>query len=259
MAFMLGNRMIEKVLAGYAEDSDNKFLYLLDNLADTVINITAEANEHKDADGNLVKKSYKNKSGTLEAKNAWVNTNIVAATAGGATTFASTTAKIKAPKIVILPANTTELDLVAGADPETIHVSSLGTGVALTKHTGSETQKAGEFAVDTEANKIKFLEGEGQLVVKYDRSVEEGALIVNKSDKFPTSCKLTLKVAYWDTCDKDTLKGCYVVIPSFQVSPEISLPLNAETQMDYKGDLETDYCGGEKVLYKFFDVADNEE
>ena len=256
MAFMLGNRMIEKVLAGYAEDSKGGLLYLLDNLVDTVINITAEANEHKDADGNLVKKSYKNKSGTLEAKNAWVNTNIVAATAGGTTTFASDSATITAPKIVILSAGTTELALEDGADAETIYVSSLDTGKAFTKGTGGSLTK-GQYAVD--GKKITFAADEGQMVVKYDRTVKEGALIVNSADKFPTSCKLTLKVAYWDTCDKNTLKGCYVVIPSFQVSPEISLPLNAETQMDYKGDLETDYCGGEKVLYKFFDVADDED
>lgn len=261
MAFKLGNRMIEKVLFGYAEtlDTENsKLLYTLDQLTDTNINITAEANEHKDADGNLVKKSYKNKAGTLEAKNAFVNTNIIAAAAGDDVTYGETSA-FTAPKIVIVPAGTKEY-VYKGKDTVvegSVRVSGVDSGV---QYTVSESATADKFAVDKTNGKITLPTAtDTGFVIRYDRTVETGALIVNSSDKFPKSCRLILKVAYWDTCDKDTLKGCYVVLPSFQVSPEISIPLNAETQMDYKGDLETDYCGGEKVLYKFFDVADDEE
>lgn len=263
MAFKLGNRMIEKVLYGYAENSKSELLYTLDQLTDTVINITAEANEHKDADGNLVKKSYKNKAGTLEAKNAFVNTNIVAATSGADVKYGEKEA-ITAPKIIITNSGITKFkyedDIVDG----TIHITIEKTGEALTKDTTAEppaTAATGTFVVNKTKSTILLPDlGEeaSAFVIRYDRKVKTGALIVNSADKFPTSCRLILKVAYWDTCEKETLKGCYVVIPSFQVSPEISLPLNSETQMDYKGDLETDYCGAEKVLYKFYDIADDE-
>lgn len=256
MAFKLGDRMIEKVLLGYAESTDGAdFLYTLTQLGDMTINITAEANEHKDIDGNLVKKSYKNKAGTLEAKNAFVNTNIVAAASGGDVVYGEI-APITAPKIVVVPAGTASIK-IDGAVEGTIKV----TGEEDNKVFASGTNaSATEYKYDKATNTLTLpTVDKTAFIVKFDRTVNTGALITNESGKFPGSCKLTLKVAYWDKCDKKTLKGCYLVLPSFQVSPEISIPLNAETQMDYKGDLETDYCGGKKTLYQFFDIEDDED
>lgn len=259
MAFKLGNRLIERVQFGYAEGiSDGVLRYVLNQLKDSAINITAEANEHKDAEGNLVKKSYKNKAGTYEAKNAWVNTNIVAATSGAEVQYGSSANKITAPKIVVVPAGTKTLS-VAGAVEGSIKVAAYdennGSGETFKKGTAAS---ATEFSIATNTLTLPTVTNT-QFIVKYDRTMDTGAVIANEVDKFPKSVKLTLKALYYDVCDKDTLKGCYIVLPSFQISPEISLPLNAETEMDFKGDLEVDYCGTKKVLYYFYDVADDED
>lgn len=259
MAFKLGNRLIDRVQFGYVEaKSSGELLYLLNQLKDTAINITAEAKEYKDAEGNIVKKAYKNKAGTLEAKHAWVNTNIVNAASGDTVTYGASGAPITAPKIIVVPAGTKTID-IPDAVEGTVKVSEYddqgGRGTNFKKGTSAS---ATEFAVSS--NKLTLpTVTDTQFIVKYDRTKTDGAVIINRADKFPKSTKVYLKALYYETCDKDVLKGCYIVIPSFMLSPETSLPLNEEAEMDYKGDIEVDYCGGNKVMYYFYDVADEED
>lgn len=100
---------------------------------------------------------------------------------------------------------------------------------------------------------------ETQYVVKYQRNVENGVAIKNKADKFPGTIRLTLKALCVDPCSADTLRACYIVLPSFQVSPEISISLQTDTQLEYKGDLQVDYCSEDKCLYEIYLAEEDEE
>ena len=91
--------------------------------------------------------------------------------------------------------------------------------------------------------------------IKYVREVEKGALISNKADEFPSSVRAIMKATYYNPCTKNELKADYIEFPSFQVSPETSFPINADSAtMDFSGDLEIDYCGTDKVLYNIYDA-----
>lgn len=46
--------------------------------------------------------------------------------------------------------------------------------------------------------------------------------------KFPGTVKLILKVLAIEPCTADTLRAGYLVLPSFQVSPEVSLGLTTD-------------------------------
>lgn len=97
-------------------------------------------------------------------------------------------------------------------------------------------------------------------IIKYNRPVSEnGIRIVNRSDKFPKTVKLTLKVLICDPCQPDVIRAAYVVFPSFQPSAEISFTLSTDATIDFTGKLQTSYCGGEKVLYEIYCCADDEE
>ena len=43
-----------------------------------------------------------------------------------------------------------------------------------------------------------------------------------------------------DPCTVDTLRAGYLVLPSFQVSPEITIGLTTDTTIDFSGDLQVD-------------------
>ena len=96
--------------------------------------------------------------------------------------------------------------------------------------------------------------------IRYDREVETGAVIHNRADKFPTSVYAIMKATYYNPCKKNDLKADYIVMPSFQVSPETTVPVSADTAtMDFKGDLEIEYCGDDKILYSVYDADEVDE
>ena len=79
-----------------------------------------------------------------------------------------------------------------------------------------------------------------QYLVKYERSVSDGAKITNDTKSLPQLNKLTLFCAMGDPC-QDKLRPCYVVIPRFAPDPSMTLSLSAdETTVDFSGNLNVD-------------------
>ena len=294
MAFRLGDIIIDRLQYGYAEDFDGNPLYNLTQLQEATIEVTSDPVEVRDKDGNLVKKIYRSKDGVFNAQNAFINTDIIAAASGIDPVFAKDKADgIKMPKLI----NVTNTEGVDGTtEPLTIYeegtpeeekdvvdaadikVSVLEAGGKMGEAfglAGVDKDKNGEKGTPGEADATHFAfvdgvlhlpkvpnEGEGsapQFIVRYMRTRKMGAVIKNQVTKFPKSCRLFLKAVYFDPCDKDTLRGCYVEFPSFQVSPEVSIPLQTEAQIDFKGDLEVDYCSVDKTLYNIYFPGDEED
>lgn len=260
MAFKLGDIVIDRLLYGYAEKiSDGTPLYLLTQLSEATINVTAESVDKTDADGNLVKRIWKSKSGTLEATNAFLNSNIMAAGSGSDPIVATTSNGVVMPKIISAVKSTTPLTVADDVVDGSIRVNMLYTDGSLGK----------AYTVGTSASTTEFVFADGsltlptdteaeQFIIRYNRTVTDGVKIVNDASKFPSSVRLLLKALYYDPCDKGTLKSCIVELPSFQVSPEVSIPISADATMDFNGDLEIDYCSVTKTLYNIY-FADDEE
>ena len=124
-----------------------------------------------------------------------------------------------------------------------------------------EAANATDFTIATDSGILTppTADGETMYVVKYDRAVEDGIAIQNEADKFPKTVKLTIKALFVDPCTADTLRAGYIVIPSFQVSPEVSISTTTDATLDYTGDMQVDYCSEDKVLYQIFMAADDEE
>ena len=258
MAFKLGDVIIDRIQYGVAEDFEGNLLYVLSQLTEATINISAESKEAKDKDGTLVKKFWRGKTGTFEAKNAMLNLNVVGSSSGADPLFASATKKITIPKIVTV--NKGETIRLDGVVEGTVQVNAYGANGTMGK----------SYAFGTAASNTEYALASGTLtpptdedveryIVKYDRSVENGIAVYNKADQFPGTVKLTLKALCVDPCEADTLRACYIVLPSFQVSPEVSMNLQTDSQLDYKGDLQVAYCSLDKTLYEFYMAADDEE
>ena len=97
-------------------------------------------------------------------------------------------------------------------------------------------------------------------IIKFERKVkvDAGVKIVNRGDKFPSTVKLTLKALVVDPCEVDTLRAAYIVIPSFQVSPELEISLTTDGQLQYSGQMQMDYCKDDKALYEIYYAEDDE-
>lgn len=259
MAFKLGDVIIDRIQYGVAEDFDGNPLYVLSQLTEATINISAESKEAKDKDGTLVKKFWRGKTGTFEAKNAMLNLNVVGSSSGADPLFASSSKSITMPKIVTV--NKNETVNISGFVDGTVKVNAYGANGAMGKaYEKGTAASATEFSLTTEGVLTPPTDAEvDRYIIKYDRNVGNGIAVYNKADQFPGTVKLTLKALCVDPCEADTLRACYIVLPSFQVSPEVSLNLQTDSQLDYKGDLQVAYCNLDKTLYEFYMAADDEE
>ena len=144
----------------------------------------------------------------------------------------------------------------------TIKVNAWGANGSMGKaYKQGTAASATDFGYTTASKKLDLPTDESTklFIVKYDREVTSGFAIKNKADKFPSTVRLTLKALCVDPCSVNTLRACYIVLPSFQVSPEISLQLTTDAQLEYKGDLQVDYCSTDKSLYEFYMAEDDVE
>lgn len=258
MAFKLGDIIVDRIQMAMAEDFDGNPLYVLTQLADATIDITAEAKEAVDAQGTLVKKFWQAKAGTFTANNAMLNLNVLASKAGSDPEIATEDNVIPMPKLItVKKGETVELkNFVEGS----IKVNALATNGSMGKaYTQAVAASETEFGFDAGVLTVPTDENEVQYVVRYDRTVSDGVVIKNRADKFPGTIRLLLKVLAVDPCAADTLKAAYVYIKSFQPSPETSLSLTTDGQLEYSGDLQVSYCSTEKTLYEFYWAEEDEE
>ena len=71
MAFTLDDIIIDRIQYGYAEDFDGNPLYVLTQLQDATINITAESTDAVDNQGTLIKRFWKGKTGEFYSKQCY--------------------------------------------------------------------------------------------------------------------------------------------------------------------------------------------
>ena len=263
MAFTIDGIVIDRIQMGVAESTDGKqLLYTLTQLTDPKIEVSAESKEAKDARGTLIKKFYNGKTGTFTANNAFIDFNILGAATGSGKETASDANVMTIPKIVYVDnnaANQAGITLTGDVATGTIHVCDIANnGTMGVEYSLKDAASATSFAFANGTLMLPTVSATERFVVKYDRTVKKDAVRVeNKANKYPDTIKLTLKALAVDPCTIGAVRACYIVLPSFQVSPETSFELQTESQLEYKGDLQVDYCSKDKTLYEIYMVEDD--
>lgn len=229
MAFKLDDIIIDRIQYGVAMSMDDTtLLYVLTQLQDATVDITAESKESRDKDGTLIKKFWTGKSGTFSATNALINLNIIGAASGSGKEQASQQNTITMPAIKVVKA--TEVADFTGYvnGSEKVHALA-NNGTMGDRYTKGAEPSATEYSITQQGRFTPpTAEGVTQYIVEYNRTVQDGVKIMNKADKFPQTVKLILKVLAIEPCTADTLRAGYLVLPSFQVSPEVSIGLTTD-------------------------------
>lgn len=237
------------MLYGVAQNSNDALLYSLDQLSKANVEISAESTDFTDKNGNVVRTTYKSKTGKFTATNAFLHPAIMNASSGSDIQIASSQSPIKMPRITIVEAGKSVS--VSDAVEGTIRVIGIyGNGAndpAMSSEAVAELIENNVLTAPAAAtgSPVKYL-------VKYDRNEEDGVAIVEEADKFPDIVKLTLYCSYVDPCE-DGLMPMYLVFPRFMADPNKTINLDRESQeLDFNGNLNVDYCSGKKVLYYIY-------
>ncbi len=241
MAFQIDDIIIDRIQYGIAMTTDESaLLYVLTQLQDATVNITASSKEARDKDDVLIKKFWNGKSGTFEATNALINLNILAASSGIDKVEATSANKITMPAIKKVKAGATGVTFDNVVDG-TMNVYALGNNGAMgARFEKGTAASATEYAFAEGAFTPPTAEGVEQYIVYFSREVESGIAIYNQVDNYPSTVRLVRKVLAVDPCTVDTIRAGYLVLPSFQVSPEVSLGLTTDSTLSYSG--VTNFC-----------------
>lgn len=182
MAFKLDDIVIDRIQYGVAMTMDDSaLLYVLTQLQDATVEITAESKESRDKDGTLIKKFWTGKSGTFTATNALINLNIVAAASGTDKIEATAQNTIIMPAIKVVRAGeVADFDGYINGSEKVHALANNGTmGAKYTKgNAGNDNYgmtEQGRFTPPT-------TEGVTQYIVEYNRTVADGVAIYNKAD-----------------------------------------------------------------------------
>ena len=258
--FRLGDFAFDRMISATAEYK-NEIQYVISQMQSATIDVTAEAKEVKDKDGNLVRKIYNAKTGTLTAPNAMLNINILNASSGNELEVASATKPINMPKIVYVKAGETVTltDYVDG----TVKVKAVyGNGASGSSYAQATAASETEFGLTEDGvltpPTVTGDDAPTKFLVKYYRRRETGVVVRNSADKFPAAVELTIKAVYVAPCEEG-VKAAYIYIPNFNVSPEVSIDTNTDSTLEYKGDLGVNLCADTKDLYVIYFPDDEEE
>lgn len=256
MAFNLGNFSVKEIIAGVAQDFNDNLLYTLDQLTSASIEVSSDPTDITDKNGNIIRSIYQSKTATFTANSALLSPVLMNAQSGSPMQIATSAAKIQMPKITVVAAGAT-VD-VTDAKDGTIKVMGLygngANGKVLSQGTTAVVDAT--FAYDSAAHTVTVpgaaTDAPQKYLIKYERDVESGAKISNYVDKFPDTIALTLYAAVMDPCS-DKYRAAYIVIPSFQPSPAVTISLDAEsTETEFSGNINVSYCSADKILYYIY-------
>lgn len=259
MALNFDSLVIDRVVDMVAEDSQGNLLYMLNNLSNVSINTTSESKDKTDSQGVLIKRFFTAKQVEVSGECNVLSLSQIAEQTG----TEKIVGKIKAPKILkIDTTGITEYTIAEAIRPTELTklyaVNANGTlGQAYSLGTAASDT---EFAYNAETGVITIPTGvTGMLVAKYDYDAENGVKVIQTSDKFPRTVCLTMKVLVADTCSVDVVRAAYIVIPSFQTSPDFDLTLETDSTISFSGIAQRDYCSGDAELYYIVLTEDDVE
>lgn len=263
MALNLSNFIVDRVISGVGYRSDDSVLFKLDQCQNTSITCGSESTDIVDNVGSPIMTLYRSKTCEISGENAILDFNLTAVQMGKEKTIATESATIVAPaqEVFEVKKDVTKYNLknTPIAAPAFLYAlnndSSLGEKYAL-----GTSASATEFTV--EGKEITIPEGikEGtQMFVSYEYNATSGIEIVNSAKDFPKSCKLVLRVLGYNPCNKDNKLGAYVIFPSFEMSPDFDLSLNAGETQSWSGKASQDFCSRDKRLMSIIVVDEDDE
>lgn len=262
MAFTIDGIVIDRIQMGIAEDFSGNILYTLTQLKDASINITSESKDATDANGTLIKRFYTGKTGEFSATNAYIDFNILAAGTGSPKEVATNSAKIVMPGVKIIKKGGEKTVTLKGVKADTVTVVGMaGNGTKVANYTKDASAAEGTFSITGETLTLPTTTAAevADFVIKYDREVTNGVKVTNSANKFPGTIKLTLKCLAIDPCQADVVKSVYIVMESFQVSPDCELSINTDAGINFNGTLQANFCSSDKELYSIYFAEEDDE
>lgn len=262
----LSNFIIDRVIAGVGYRSDGSVLFKMDQCQNTSITCGSEATDIVDNVGSPILTLYRSKTCEISGENAILDFNLTSVQMGAEKKVASAEAAIVAPAQEIFEVDGTTYTLKQSPIEAPVFLyalnddSSLGKKYVLSTKAEEIEGEDGTFAIEDKVITLpEGIENGTQMFISYEYEATSAVEIVNSAKDFPKSCKLVLRVLGYNPCQKDNKLGAYVIFPSFEMSPDFDLSLNAGEAQSWSGKASQDFCSRDKRLMSIIVVDEDDE
>lgn len=260
MAFVFEDMLIDRVLEIVFRNSEGKVLGGLNQVSDFSINQTSETKDKTDAQGVLIKRFFTSKSVEISGTSALPSLSLIALINGTKKDVATEEAKLVLPSIekYAKTASPVELKYDPVGAVSVVGLTASGVPDPTLNYELAEEAGEGKFAVDGK-NVTLPTDATDHVQIVYNYEAAEAVSVTDKSNGFPATCNMLIKVLACEACDKENMRLVYIEVPAYQMSPDMDWTIDTESGLGFSGTAQVDYCGGEQALFTVSASADDIE
>lgn len=254
--FMNVNELIlDKVRSLIFTDlSDGSVIGRLTKLEEPSLQTAAEGEEITDAQGALITKLFRAKTGKFTATNSLFSTDLLALQYGSDKEVADETDKIVVPVEEILTVADGKVTLSHTPLGEIKYIYKLESGQLAKKYTISAAASASEFSISDREITVPT-DVTGKIYVEYEYESSRAIRVVNNTVNFPKTVGVKVFAIFRDQCN-DNLKFAGVIkAAKGKIDPSsIETALTGTGKNQFTIDFMKDYCNDDYEGTDLFSV-----
>lgn len=251
MAFNVNELILDKVRSLIFTDlEDGSVIGRLTALEDPSLQTASEADEVTDAQGQLISKLFRAKTGRFEATNSLFSMDLLAQQYGTTKEVAGENNEIDVPceEILTITGGKVTLSNTPSKDIKYIYKFE-GKNLATRYTLATDAVSATEFTIA--GKEITVPTGAtGQIYVEYEYKSANAVKIANDADKFPSTVGVKIFAILKDPCNDNKKYAGSVVAKKGKIDPSsIETALSTGGKHPFAIDFIKDYCSEEENLF----------
>lgn len=233
----------------FTDLADGSVLARLTKLEDPSLQTAAEGEEVTDAQGALITKIFRAKTGRFEATNSLFSMDLLAQQYGADKEVASDTVKITVPCEETLEIKDGKVTLSHTPSNTIKYIYKLESGTLAQKYTVGTAASATEFAIKGAEITVPT-DVTGKVYVEYEYESTSAVRVVNNTENFPEAVGVKVFAIFKDMCNENIKYAGAIIAKKGKIDPSsIDTALTSTGKHAFAIDFMKDYCDEASDLF----------
>lgn len=250
MAINVNELILDRVRSMIFTDlADGSVVGRLTKLEDPSLQTAAEAEEVTDAQGALITKLFRAKTGRFESTNSLFSMDLLAQQYGTEKEVASETATIVSPCEETLTVAEGKITLSHEPSNTIKYIYGLENGQLATKYTVGTAASATEFSINGAEITVPT-DVTGKIYVEYEYESKDAVRVVNNTENFPEAVGVKIFAIFRDQCNENIKYAGTILAKKGKIdASSIDVSLTATGKHPFAIDFMKDYCDEDADLF----------
>lgn len=233
----------------FTDLSDGSVVGRLTKLEDPSLQTAAEGEEVTDAQGALITKLFRAKTGKFSATNSLLSMDLLALQYGTKKEVADETSKIIVPVEEILTIKDGKVTLSHTPSNTIKYIYKLESGQLAKKYTVGAAASADEFTINGAEITVPT-DVTGKVYVEYEYESSDAVRVVNNTENFPEAVGVKIFAIFRDQCNENIKYAGTIIAKKGKIDPSsIETAFTATGKHSFDIDFMKDYCDEESDLF----------